>query len=295
LARGTQHRKRRTATNARLATTAPKAQRPQHAAWEDQLLFARLRVHAKWVFVLLAVVFALSFAFLGVGTGANGIGDVLQNIFRYGGGGSSLSALKNATEKHPKDAQAWLDLANKQQSKGNISAAIVAMGKYTKLKPKDANGLQDLGSLYQQRSNDYVNVYNRYASLLPPDAKGSLFLPPSKSPLAKLFAAGGILQHPLQLAYAEELNNKVNAAQSKFTTLTAQAQDAYTKLVKLDPRNASNQLLLANVAQTAGDSTTAKKAYKAFLKLAPGDVQAPYARKQLKALAGTATSTAKGG
>ena len=38
----------------------------------------KLRAHAKWVFVLLAVIFAGSFVFLGVGSGSSGLGDLLQ-------------------------------------------------------------------------------------------------------------------------------------------------------------------------------------------------------------------------
>ena len=36
------------------------------------MFFPKLRKHAKWVFVLLAIVFAGGFVFLGVGSGSNG-------------------------------------------------------------------------------------------------------------------------------------------------------------------------------------------------------------------------------
>ena len=76
MARGTQHRKRRPPANARVAaSTAAKPKRPKRPAYEEQLFFGRLRGHAKWMFVLLAVVFALSFVFLGVGSGSTGISD----------------------------------------------------------------------------------------------------------------------------------------------------------------------------------------------------------------------------
>ena len=82
VARGTQHRKRRTGPNARKPATAPsvaatRKQRPPE--WQEQLFFQRLRVHAKWAFVLLALVFGLGFVFLGIGSGSNGITDALQN------------------------------------------------------------------------------------------------------------------------------------------------------------------------------------------------------------------------
>ena len=97
MARGTQHRKRRPSANAAVATSpgkAPKAKKPkQQDSWEDQLFFARLRRHAKWVFVFLALVFALSFVLFGVGSGSTGMGDSLSNffgdIFQRSAGGTS--------------------------------------------------------------------------------------------------------------------------------------------------------------------------------------------------------------
>ena len=69
MARGTQHRKRRPAQNARASSVAapPHKQRPPQ--WQEELFFQRLRNHAKWMFVLLALVFALGFVFFGVGSG----------------------------------------------------------------------------------------------------------------------------------------------------------------------------------------------------------------------------------
>src|SRR6187551_3383171 len=66
---------------------------------EDTMFFPRLRRHAKWMFVFLALVFGLGFVVFGVGAGGTGIGD----IFRDQGtsSGQSVSdARKNAAE-HP--------------------------------------------------------------------------------------------------------------------------------------------------------------------------------------------------
>jgi len=77
VARGTQHRKRRPTADARV-TPEPKRKESRHDAWEDQLFFSRLRNHAKWVFVLLALVFGLGFVLFGIGsnTGDGGLSDV---------------------------------------------------------------------------------------------------------------------------------------------------------------------------------------------------------------------------
>ena len=107
MARGTQHRKRRTPSNARVAAPAPKAKAKavKHDRREDQLFFSRLRLHAKWVFVLMILVFAVGFVVFGVGSGSTGISDVLQNFFsRSTVSGSSAAGLRKKADAHPKDA-----------------------------------------------------------------------------------------------------------------------------------------------------------------------------------------------
>jgi hypothetical protein len=42
----------------------------------DTLFFPRLRTHAKWMFVALAIVFSISFVAFGVGSGSTGISDI---------------------------------------------------------------------------------------------------------------------------------------------------------------------------------------------------------------------------
>ena len=75
MARGTQHRKRRPTANARVAqpshqaTATAKPKRVQHQKWEDQLFFARLRNHGKFLWYLLAAALIAAFVLLGVGSG----------------------------------------------------------------------------------------------------------------------------------------------------------------------------------------------------------------------------------
>ena len=79
----------------RRATTAPSV--------EDTMFFPRLRRHAKWMFVLLALIFGLGFVLFGVGAGGVGVGD----IFRGSDGTTqSISDAQDETEKNPTDPQA---------------------------------------------------------------------------------------------------------------------------------------------------------------------------------------------
>ena len=146
MARGTQHRKRRPAANARAAAVAaPKRQRPPQ--WQDELFFNRLRNHAKWAYVGLAVAFILGFVLLGVGSGSTGVSDVLQNAFNFGSGsGTSISSLQKKTEKNPSDSQAWRDLATALEGKQRTQEAVTALQRYTALRPQDQSALQELAT-----------------------------------------------------------------------------------------------------------------------------------------------------
>ncbi len=81
--------------------------------------------------------FALGFVFLGIGSGSNGITDALQNAFNFGNGssGTSISSLQKKTEKNPRSAQAWRDLATAYETKQRTNDAITALVQYTSLRP----------------------------------------------------------------------------------------------------------------------------------------------------------------
>src|SRR5882672_5757121 len=62
----------------------------------QQLFFSRMRRRAKPMYLILAILFAVTFAFLGVGSGANGgLDQLFSGLNIFGHGGSSVSkALK---------------------------------------------------------------------------------------------------------------------------------------------------------------------------------------------------------
>jgi Flp pilus assembly protein TadD len=299
LARGTQHRKRRPTANARVGrdaavTPPPRKQKPP--AWQEELFFARLRVHAKWVFVLLAVVFALGFVVFGVGSGSSGISDALQGAFHFGGGGSSsISSLQHKAQSHPADPKAWRDLATAYEVKQETALAISALRQYTLLRPKDADGLSELASqqglLAQSYGTDLQNAEIAAAVLAPQAA----FAPPASTALGKAYADPKALQSPIVAAI--EANAQANALtiRTQLSNAELDAEATYKKLVKLDPKDASSQLQLGQAAETAGDTATAIAAYKTFLKLAPTDPLAGQVRKEVKALAASSTTGGSSG
>jgi regulator of sirC expression with transglutaminase-like and TPR domain len=291
VARGTQHRKRRPAQDARAAAVAaPRKQKPPQ--WQEELFFQRLRVHAKWAFVLLALVFALGFVFFGVGSGSTGISDALQNAFSFGGGtGTSISKAEKKTQKHPQDATAWRDLATAYEQKQRPQDAVNALERYTALRPKDESGLAELaaqyGQLAQKYSNDYAAAQAQVSSQTLP---GAAFAPPASTPFGRAFADSAALKDPIAAAVQDLVSQKQSTAYSSYQTAQRNAEGAYKKIVALNPNDATSQIQLGQAAQAAGDNPTAIAAFAKFLKLAPTDPLAPQVKAALKQLRGTATS-----
>jgi tetratricopeptide (TPR) repeat protein len=262
----------------------------KHESWEDQLFFARLRTHAKWVFLLLAIIFAFSFVLFGVGTGSTGFTDAISNVFnRAADTGPSISSLEKKTSENPKDAEAWRQLATAQSQDENIEEAITALVAYTKLKPKDEESLQELGGLYLRHADtyarDYVDATSKASVLQPAPA----LKPTSSSPLAQIF------QDPISVGISTSTSAASNEAYASYTEVQGKAVGVYQKLAELKPEDATTQYRLAQVAQSAGKNAEAIAAYTAFLKLAPNDSLAPTAKRALKQLTAPQTTATTGG
>jgi Flp pilus assembly protein TadD len=258
--------------------------------YEDTLFFNRLRTHAKWVFVLLIIVFAGGFVLLGVGSGGLNLGDLFNGI-RSSSGNPSIDKPLKATEKDPKDAQAWKDLAAAYDAKGDYALALPAWQQYTQLRPKDLDGQNALAQDYgQQLQTQAAEARNAYV-----EAQQSLagtFGPPSSSPLGR---ALGSLSDPLGQSASSTATTTYQNALDALRQTSAQLVAVYQKLAKLQPADPGVRLQLGQVAETAGDLNAAIAAYKQFVKLAPDDASAPQAKAKIKSLekqlAGSSTTT----
>lgn len=298
MARGTQHRKRRPAANARsAAVAAPKRQKPPE--WQEQLFFQRLRNHAKWAYVGLAVAFVLGFVLLGVGSGSTGAADVLGNMFNFGSGGSgtSISKLQKKVDASPKNAKAWRDLATALEQKQRTQDAVNALERYTALRPKDQNALAELASQYGTLATNYATDYsNAQAEAQQFSSPGAVFAPASTTPFGKAFADPTALQDPISAAVQSLASSKQSTAYTNFQNAQKSAETVYQKLSKLSPNDATTKIQLGQAAQAAGDTKVAIAAYQAFLKLAPTDPLAPQVKQALKQLqTSAATPTSSGG
>lgn len=245
------------------------------------MFFPRLRRHVKWMFVLLALVFGLGFVIFGVGAGGIGIGDYFRDAASAGGGDTpSVSKARDRTEKNPKDARAWRDLATAYQVKGDTGESIAALERYVELRPRDTDALRELAGLYLvQASNEQEKAQlaqERAAYLL---GGGGVFTEPLK--LGKDVTLG---QDAVSQAVSAKVNEEVTAAYQAVQAAYANATDAYERLAKAVPDDPTVQITLAQTAQQSGDASVAIKAYEAFLKLAPDDPNAEVVREQLKQL-----------
>lgn len=254
---------------------------------EDTMFFPRLRRHAKWMFVFLALVFAVGFVGFGVGAGGTGIGDILK-----GGGSSSglpsVSEARKQTEENPENAQAWRDLSTALQTEGNTDEAITALTAYTDLKPKDVDGLRELAGLYlaqaTAKGNDAQELQLQAA-----------FAGASQSFPGSLTVNGqSLVDNKIGQAVNAGSSAQITAAITASNTAAASAVTTYELIAKLQPNDPNVQLELASTAQQAQETDVAIKAYERFLKLAPDDPNAVIVKTQLKQLKKQVSASASG-
>jgi len=256
---------------------------PQQPRPEDLMFFPRLRNHAKWMFVFLALVFGVGFVIFGVGSSLpSGLGDILRNG-GSSGGQASVSDAQKAIKKDPKDAQAYHELSQAYQRDGNIDAAIPPLVTFTTLKPKNQNVLQELAGLYSiqankaqadaaQASQDYTNATG--LSTLQSGSTSQLFQP-------------GALDKTIQDSAA----SRGQAANAKMQEAYRNAAGTYAKLVKLSPRDSQLWFLDALSAEQASLNPQAIAAYKQFLRLSPNAPEAAQVKQRIKQLKSGGSAT----
>jgi cytochrome c-type biogenesis protein CcmH/NrfG len=252
------------------------------------MFFMRLRRSTKPMFIFLALVFALSFVFLGVGSGSSGIGDLLRGNFHIFGGGSSsgtsVSGAEKRIEKNPRDAAAYRDLAHAYEANGNTTKAIDALNSYTRLRSKDTSALTELAGQYLSQADAARQQAITAQSAL---TSASLLTP---YPVAgKLGTALG--QNPITEASTSGAQTAFTTAYQKMQTAYSAAVGAYKRVTTRTPNDPTVQLQLASTAESANDAKTAIAAYKRFLRLAPDDPSAPSVKQHIKQLESSSKPT----
>jgi tetratricopeptide (TPR) repeat protein len=283
--------RRRAAREAARAPRRTRAAGGGAAIAEDTLFFPKLRAHAKWMFVLLAIVFAGGFVFLGVGSGS-GIGDLLSgNIGNlFGGGGTSASSQikkdRSKIKKNPKDLTAYRDLASALQGQGKTDEAIAAYTSLLTVSRKDADALAQVAGLYLTKG-DAARARAQAISSSAADVASTDFLPSSTSKIGQALSGTSdplTRFDPINTALSSKTSTESSNAYSEMTTDYGAAVATYKQLAAVKPTDPSVRFQLAQAAENASDATTAVAAYKAFLKLAPDDPTAPAIKARLKQL-----------
>ena len=267
------------------AAVAPARRRGSTApSIEDTMFFPRLRRHAKWMFVLLALVFGLGFVLFGVGAGGIGIGD----IFR-GSGGTSAQSVSDARERDggPAEGRRRRGVTSRPRSRRRVrpqrrSSPSTPPSSWT---PRTPNALRELAGLHltraTERQQDAQLVQIRAAFIAPAQGFPSLIAPAGQSvvsdPITNAVQRGG------EPARQRRAPGRAEGGDRSPSTPTSGSSP-------LQPQDPNVQLELAQAAQQVGDATTAIAAYERFLKLAPDDPSASVVRQQLKQLRGTAAA-----
>jgi len=294
MARGAaQTRRKRTKADARRRRRRAQATAPAPIA-SQTMFFPRLRRSAKWVFLALAIVFAAGFTIFGVGSGSGfgGISELWNNNNNTTKSSVSETAARKRIQQNPNDVQAYRDLAEALQVKGDLQGAVVALRHVTRLRPGDVDSLTALAGLYSSlgtrlqpqiqaaqtsgQAGALTAAFNSGIQL-----KGQTIVPPN----------------PIFQATSGATTSRLNELFSKQQTAYTTAEASYKRIAKIQPRDASTQLNLGGAASQAGDTTVAIAAYKRFIRLAPDDPTTPAVKQQIKALrqAGRTPTSATGG
>jgi hypothetical protein len=288
-----------------------------------------LKGSGKWVFLLLAIIFASSFVLFGVGSsGSVGLQDILQN----GGGGNNnattevssadLTAALAAVKTKPQDAAAWVTLgkayqataaedssANRtKQAQTNYEKSVQAYVKASTIKKTDVDILKGLAGAYVAQGaalqTEIASLQNQ-ASLVQAGA----------SPESTLLPSGLNTPDAVSAAANTQISEQVNALQAKVTPLQTSADKAtlasydvwkrLTTLQKDDPAvwfefagaavSAANGLNVSDTAKLDAVKADAILGYKKFLELAPGDPLAAQVQAAVDQLEGKTDTTATTG
>jgi Flp pilus assembly protein TadD len=245
----------------------------------QQLFFVRMRRSAKPMYLILAVLFAATFAFLGVGSGSGGLSQLFDNLNLFHHSGTSISAAQKQVDKHPNDPKALRALITAYEAHGSTDLAISALQQYTSLRPKEASAWNELGGLQTQNAQSLVTAYQQAYSSELLAAPSSVLAPAGSSPVGKALGT-----NPIEQTAAGQVSSIVTDLGSKAQNAFAGAVTAYQKVASLEPRNPNAQFQLAQSAQTAGNNTVAVSAYKRYLKLNPDSSTASAVRKLIKEL-----------
>jgi len=226
------------------------------------MFFPRLRSQAKWAFVVLIVVFAGGFVFLGVGSGGLDLGQLLRVAFgNKGSSSTSVSAAQKQVRKHPAQAAGYKTLADALEKKGRVDEAITAWTQYARLSPRDATSLRHLADLELAQADRYLREA-QLASLAQQEANAGSRFTPTQSGVG----TQALGPDPITAAATTKASAAFQQASSKYQLAAQRAVNTYQAIVTLQPDDQQALFSLAQAADTLGQPSVAIQAYKGLLK-----------------------------
>jgi tetratricopeptide (TPR) repeat protein len=250
----------------------------------QQLFFMRLRRRAKFVYVLLAVLFAATFAFLGVGSGSSGLDQLFSGLHLFRGGGNAVKSAQDHIRKNPKDPKGYRELATAYEAKGDTPGAIASLQQYTRMKPSAVKEWTELAGLQltlaQNLAQQYAAAYQNAQAQAPGQAL---------SPGGKLGTALGA--NPIETAAAQQAQGAMMQLQTEAQSAFNSAVTSYTTVTNLHPNDANAWFQLAQASQASGNVASALQSYRKYLQLDPNSTSAAQIRQLMKQLAASATAT----
>ena len=248
------------------------------------MFFPKLRRQAKWVFVLLALSFAVGFVVFGVGSGVGGAG--LGDLLQGGGGGTSGPSVSDAQKKIDKgDLVAYKELADAYREDGKLDQAIAAGEQYLNVRPNDYEYMRTVAGDYEGQASRDRDQAAAIQDEVTSSTGGATFSPPGNSQLGRALQPGKI---DTELTTAA--NQKLTQLYSGLQTSYARATVLYQRLAANTPNDVLLQLLLANAAYQSRNNSVALDAYRRIIKLSPGSAEAQQARQQIQFLKAQSSS-----
>jgi tetratricopeptide (TPR) repeat protein len=241
----------------------------------QDLFFVKLRRHQKWVYAVLAVVFAISFTLVGVGSGNGGGLQQLWNGIFGGSGGTSISKAQDEIKSHP--AKGYQDLALAYEQKGNLGQATGALRHYLALRKNDAQTWGTLAGLEMTQGNTFATQYQQAQQAAQVADPSAPFLPGGT-----LGSAVG--QNPTYQGASQTASAKTSLLYQRAVGAFGKAVKDYQSALKVQPRNLVFLQELATAAGYSGNTPVEVDALRRYLQVNPNAPNRKAIEKQIKAL-----------
>lgn len=281
----------RSSTEGSATRTTKKRQEAPHSA--TPTLNERLRKNGKWVFLLLAVVFAITFVFAGVGTSGPSLIDLLgqdsdssptETVQKSSTAVQKAEAAAKAT---PEDPQVWIALAQAEIANDQLDKVPAAAAKAAELAPEDAAVQSAVADIYLAQAAAALQK----AQALYATAQGGGLVDGRTAVPQQVIPGQSSGATPFQTAQESISSAKLADVSAQVSPLQTQANDAYvaavaaqTTVTELEPKDPAAWFRLGQIATAANDTTGAITAYEKFVKLAPADPLTKKVEEEIKRL-----------